>query len=174
MPVPDGTYRICNIVYQLHLDLQDYNTKPGTHINGQILNGATAQNWVVKNTETNGVTIKSILAQPGQNVYVTSTDVIDDAGFVAGTSYTFHLEEIAPGVYYIKSSDGMNLVATLASHIPGTQLDMHHVGGDAINDILPFSTTSTQNAFSALFSELGHNYYSLHVPAREIISVVAE
>ncbi|KAJ7586852.1 hypothetical protein C8J56DRAFT_1051158 [Mycena floridula] len=35
------------------------------------------------------------------------------------------------------------------------------VGGDAIDDILPFSITSTRNAFSAFFSELGHNYYRM-------------
>ncbi|KAJ7572265.1 ricin B lectin domain-containing protein [Mycena floridula] len=122
MPVPDGTYRIYNVDYTLNLDLQNYNTKPGTHINGHTPNGATAQNWVVQNTGANGVKIRSILAQSGQNVYVTSTAVIQGAGFVSGMSYTFHLEETDSGVYYIKSSDGNNLVATHPSAAPTTQV----------------------------------------------------
>ncbi|KAJ7573239.1 hypothetical protein C8J56DRAFT_1173923 [Mycena floridula] len=121
MSVEDGIYYIYNIQQDKNLDLEDFSTLPGTRINGFDPVGTAAQKWSVTNTGS-GITIKSVLAAPGQDVFVRSTAIIEGGLFVSGTDYTFWLEEKDQSVYYIKPSNGTNLVATLPLNVPHTQV----------------------------------------------------
>ena len=92
------------------------------------------------NTDSGMMTIQSIWAAPGQDVFVRSTALINVSWltvslvnlahlnnfqgglFISGTALEFTLEEYEPGVYYIEAADDDDLLATLTSNEANTQV----------------------------------------------------